>query len=105
MTANQLLLAARYARGPLWPRVLATQALWAARMVRHARTTAWLRGVASALPQFRQMRATAPSFETAKLMELLQESETQIFEERGREDLFWRAYFAIFPKGKLPPAK
>lgn len=99
MTANQLLLAARYARSPLWPRVLMTQALWAARMVRHARTTAWLRGVAGALGAMSQMRATAPVFDTARLLELLQNSEVQIHEDRGA-DSFWRAYFAFFPAGR-----
>ena len=76
MTANQLLLAARYARSPLWPRILLTQVLWAARMLRRARLTAWLRGVAAALSRFREMRASMPKFETARLLELLRKSES-----------------------------
>ena len=101
MTANQLLLAARYARGPLWPRVLLTQALWAARMVRHARLVAWLRGVVGALATMSEMRATAPGFDTARLLELLRESEVQIYEDRGTVDSFWRSYFAFFPAGRI----
>lgn len=97
LTANQLLLAARYARGPLWPRVVVTQTLWAARMLRRARLVAWLRGVLSAMRRWRALRSSAPAFDTARLAELLRESEAQIYQDRGREDWFWRAYFAAFP--------
>lgn len=104
MTANQLLLAARYARGRLWPPVLLTQALWAARMLRHARLAAWLRGVAAARRGWRTLRAAAPGFDTAALLDLLRASEAQIYEDRGKQDLFWRAYFAVFsPRPQRAP--
>jgi GT2 family glycosyltransferase len=96
MTANQLLLAARYTRSRMWPRVLVTQALWAARMIAHGRFGPWLRGVGTGLPQWRQMRRTAPLIAPARLLALLHGSEKQIQADCGDRDRFWRAYFSLF---------
>jgi hypothetical protein len=96
MTTNQLLLAARYTRGRMWPRVLVTQALWAARMTWHGRSGAWLRGVSAALPRCRQVRRSAPLIAPARLLALLHASEKQIQADCGDRDRFWRIYFSLF---------
>ena len=96
MTTNQILLAARYARGRMWPRVLLTQILWAARMAHHGRSTAWLQGLLKGLPQWRALRNTAPRLASARLIALLHASERQILEDCGTRDRFWRIYFSLF---------
>ncbi len=96
MTANQLMLAGRYTRGRMWPRVLVTQALWAARMIHYGRTGPWLRGVAKGLPQWVQMRRSAPLIAPARLLALLHQSEKQIQADCGDRDRFWKIYFSLF---------
>lgn len=96
MTANQLLLAARYTRGRMWPRVAFTQLLWAARMAAHGRSTAWMRGMFKGLSQWGAMRESAPHLSPARLITLLRASEKQIQEDRGTRDRFWRMYFSLF---------
>ncbi len=45
------------------------------------------------LPQLRAMRMP---LDRARLHELLRESEAQIREDRGKDSLFWQAYFSLF---------
>lgn len=96
MTASQLMLAARYTRGRMWPRVLTTQVLWAARMIRHGRGGSWLRGFAKGLSQWLQMRRSAPLIAPARLLALLHLSEKQIQADCGDRDRFWKFYFSLF---------
>ncbi len=92
ITTNQLLLIRRYARGPLWPRILWTQTLWAGRMIRHGRLLAWMRGMIRGLTHSRGRKI---EIETSRLLDLLRASEKQIYADRSA-DFFWQAYFELF---------
>ena len=111
MTAHQLLLAARYARGgalwPLLPRVVLTQALWGARMCLRGRAGAWLRGLLLARRTWRRMRSRPlpPEASPGRLRELLRVSESQIYADRARKETFWRLYFRVFPPAALRAAR
>jgi GT2 family glycosyltransferase len=107
MTAHQLLLAARYARGGalrvMLPRIVLVQLLWAARLLLRGRAGAWLRGLALAARHWKRMRRWSfpGGAGPRRLLELLRASEAQIYADRRRKEAFWRAYFALFP----PPVK
>jgi GT2 family glycosyltransferase len=92
ITANQILLAARYARGAMWPRVWFLQAAWAARSLRRGHAASWWRGLRAAWPQRAAMRG-----DFGDPRPLLARSEAQISEECGG-DWTWRIYFAVFRK-------
>jgi GT2 family glycosyltransferase len=91
MTAHQLLLAARYAGGEMWPRVAWTQMLWAARMLLRGRAQPWLRGVADGLRQWSEMRDAFP-VDRAAVIPLLREAEQLIRRDGCGKNLFWRFY-------------
>jgi GT2 family glycosyltransferase len=93
MTANQLLLAARYAGPETWPRVLMVQMLWAARMLRRGRAGAWRRGVSTALAQFTDMHDAFPVDRKAAAA-ILRGSEELIRRDPCANDLFWKFYFS-----------
>ncbi len=93
MTAHQLLLAARYAGGEMWPRVALVQILWAARMLRRGRARPWLRGVAEGLREWSAMRDAFP-VDPAAVIPLLREAEQLIRHDVCGKDLFWRFYFS-----------
>jgi GT2 family glycosyltransferase len=93
MTAHQLLLAARYASGEMWPRVAMVQALWAARMWMRGRFGPWSRGVADAMRQWSAMRDAFP-VDRAAVIPLLREAEQLIRRDVCGKDLFWRMYFS-----------
>jgi GT2 family glycosyltransferase len=93
MTANQLLLAARYAEGEMWSRVTLVQTLWAARMLIRGRGASWVRGVADALRQWAAMRDAFP-VDRAEVLPALREAEQLIRHDACASDLFWRFYFS-----------
>jgi len=104
MSAHQLLLAARYARGemllPALPRILVVQLLWAAHLLLRGRALSWLRGLGIALRRWKRMTAWQfpSSADARRLLELLRASEAQIFRDRVPADRFWRIYFRLFPQ-------
>lgn len=103
MTAHQLLLAARYARGKAWrvvvPRTIWAQLLWGVRMCLRGRAGAWLRGLLLARKLWRRMRSwpLPAGASPRRLVELLRASESQIHADRARKETFWRLYFGLFP--------
>jgi hypothetical protein len=102
LTAHQLLLAARYARGralrPLLGRIVTVQLLWAGRLLRRGRPLAWLRGLRIAARQWQHVskKPLPPAASPERLLELLRASEAQIFADRVPHDPFWRLYFRLF---------
>ncbi len=93
MTAHQLLLAARYASGEMWPRVAWVQALWATRTILRGQAGPWCRGVGRAMRQWSAMRDAFP-FDLSAVIPTLREAEEAIKRDDRGKDLFWRLYFA-----------
>ncbi len=93
MTANQLLLAARYAGAEMGNNVEMVQLLWAARTILSGRGAAWLRGVRTALREWDGMRDAFPVNHGA-VARILRESEKLIRDDHCADQLFWKFYFS-----------
>ena len=101
ISRNQVFLLAKH-----WPpgwagrygwAVLVGQALWGVLALRHGAAWAWLAGKWEGIQRYRSMRRPWPAPQTARLVGLLEESESELLRLQRQTgfDWYWKLYFSL----------